>query len=94
MGVGSAVDRLAVCIPLSVEDDLDVSGTLYRSSVTELSEATPCWGSLPVDIWTKMFAARFACKSPLDDSDIKIPREAQRFCKHIDAALSILRHLA
>ncbi len=32
--------------------------------------------------------ARFACKSPLDDGDIKIAGEARTICKQIDAALT------
>ena len=47
-----------------------------------------CWSNLPVDIWAKIFVARFACKSPLDDSDIKIAGEARTICKQIDAALT------
>ena len=47
-----------------------------------------CWSNLPVDIWAKIFLARFACKSPLDDSDIRIAGEARTICKQIDAALT------
>ena len=47
-----------------------------------------CWSNLPVDIWAKIFVARFACKSPLDDSDIKIAGEARTICKQVDAALT------
>ncbi len=47
-----------------------------------------CWSNLPVDTWAKIFVARFACKSPLDDSDIKIAGESRTICKQIDAALT------